>query len=117
MQAELTQISTGAMCQGRLPTMQAMAWVSTVTFKKRVKKTNHHLFESFGSFHFRTTKPPSPKKSGNFGPWVLVKPREATPGTLKDILVKKISCPPSARLVVNRGLVFCFIYTGGYFLT
>jgi len=35
MQAELTQISTGAMCQGHLPTMQAMAWVSTVTFKKR----------------------------------------------------------------------------------
>ena len=105
MQAELTQISTGAMCQGRLPTMQAMAWVPTVTFKKRgCSKTWCHLvFEPFGLFHFRTTKPPNPRKSGNSGPWVLVKLREATSGTLKGILFKKISYPPSAQLVVNRG--------------
>ena len=105
MQAELTQIITGAMRQGHLPTMQAMAWVSTVTLKKGDvrKRFRRNLFEPFGLFHFRTTKPPNPRKSGKFGPWILVKLREATPGTLKGILFKKISYPPSARLVVNRG--------------
>ena len=95
------------MCQGYLPTMQAMACVSSVTFKKTVmidKRSRRHLFVPFDSFHFRTIKPPNPKNPGNSVPRVLVKPREATPGTLKGILVKKISYPPSARLVVNRGL-------------
>ena len=68
---------------------------------KRVCRT---LKMPFGSFHFRTIKPPNPKNPGNSVPRVLVKPREATPGTLKGILVKIISYPPSARLVVNRGL-------------
>ena len=69
MQAELTQISTGAMCQGRLPTCRPWRGYQ-LSLSKRVmfEKVTSSPFRTIWFIPFSNDKTPKPQKVGKFKP-------------------------------------------------